>query len=152
VFFPVFSQLFYLNPEKLMTKFFSSFTVIMTGIIILTILIHFYAKEIILLLFGENYIPSIDILKYLIVATLLLYAYTFISALYNAIGLEKKVFFSAFIAAMSNVVLNGLLIPNYQAVGAILGTIISLSIVTGFLLLQFPKAVSKVSENVALKR
>ena len=152
VFFPVYSQLFYLNPEKLMMKFFSSFKIIMTSIIILTILIHFYAKEIILLLFGENYMPSIEILKYLIITTLLLYAYTFISALYNAIGFEKKVFFSAFIAAMSNVILNGLLIPNYQAVGAILGTIISLSIVTGFLLLQFPKAVSKISENVALKR
>jgi O-antigen/teichoic acid export membrane protein len=152
VFFPVYSQLFYLNPEKLMLRFFSSFKIIMTSIIILTILIHFYAQEIVLLLFGESYIPSIKILKYLIIATLLLYANTFISAFYNAIGFEKKVFFSTLIAAMSNVVLNSLLIPSYQAVGAIVGTIISLSVATGFFLLQFRKAVSKVSENVALKK
>ena len=152
VFFPVFSQLFYLNPEKLLLRFFSSFKVIMTSIIVLTILIHFFAQEIILLLFGENYIPSIEILKYLIIATLLLYANTFISALYNSIGFEKKVLFSSLFAAIVNVILNSLLILNYQAVGAILATIISLLVSTCFLLLQFPKAIHKVSDNVAFKK
>jgi O-antigen/teichoic acid export membrane protein len=144
VLYPVFSQYFHLNPKKLIPNFIFSFKIVMSVILILTILIHIFAQKIILVLFGDSYSSSIEILKYLIIASLLLYANTFISALYNSIGYERKVFFSTLIAAVVNVVLNALLIPFYHVNGGIWATILALAIATGIMTLYFPEEKRKI--------
>jgi O-antigen/teichoic acid export membrane protein len=149
VLFPVFSQAYFISPEKLLSKFFSCLKITMAGIIISTTLVNVYAKEIIELLFGESYFSSVRILRYLVFASVMLYANTFISALYNAIGWEKKVFTSVFVAAAINIVLNSLLVSKYQVMGAIGATLGALIFATGLLLIHFPKAVKHINLSFA---
>lgn len=98
------------------------------GLLIIPIAIggFIFAKEIIILLYGQSYTGSILALSILIFIPVFMFINVAMgSALVNS-GNERTVTNSAVIAAILNLVLNFLLIPSYSLYGAAVATIIAL--------------------------
>lgn len=83
-----------------------------------------FSEHIILLLSGEQYIPSILPMK-VIMPTVLFIGLTNILGIQMLVplGREKVVLKSEILGAIINVLVNSLLIPKYDAVGAAIGTL-----------------------------
>lgn len=83
-----------------------------------------FSEHIILLLSGEQYIPSIVPMK-VIMPTVLFIGLTNILGIQMLVplGREKVVLKSEILGAVINVLVNSLLIPKYDAVGAAIGTL-----------------------------
>ncbi len=101
---------------------------ILWGTILFSTTTFFIAKPLILLLYGENYFDTIQILKSYLWQSILFF--TFLSK-QKFLMAESKTTISlwyASLALVSNLALNFLLIPKHQAFGAIVASILSISI------------------------
>lgn len=89
------------------------------------------AKPLVLLLSGEQYLPAIPSMQ-LISPILIIISFGSLVGvqILPAIGKEKISFYSYIAGAVTNVVLNSILIPRYGSFGAAIGTVSAESIVT----------------------
>ena len=88
-----------------------------------TIYFMIYAKEGILLLSGEEFIPAIPAMQ-VIMPTLLFIGITNILGIQMLVplGKEKQVLYSTILGAVVDLIINIIMIPKYGAAGAALGT------------------------------
>jgi len=91
-----------------------------------TIIFSFlFSKEIIFLLFGKNFLPSVKIFSLLIFLPLIVYPTTIFGYHLFAYNLQKKNTFFSSISALFNLVLNLIFIPLLGILGAALATLAS---------------------------
>ena len=85
-----------------------------------------YSKDAVLFLSGESFLPSVMPMR-LIMPTLVFIGITNISGIQIMVplGREKQVLFSEIAGALVNLVANALLIPEYGASGAAVGTVLA---------------------------
>ena len=89
------------------------------------------AKPLLLLLGGEKYLPSIISMRILSPILLSISLGSLIGGqILPAIGLEKKVFYSYIVGAITNITFNSILIPKYGTIGAATASILAESVVT----------------------
>ena len=93
--------------------------------------IFLLADNLVLLMFGETFMPAIYTIR---IATILIYVLGF-SNLFGtqvllSFGQEKKLLLCTCVGAVSNIILNSILIPTYQHNGAVVASVISESLVT----------------------
>ncbi|OKH52141.1 O-unit flippase [Calothrix sp. HK-06] len=93
--------------------------------IVIAILISLLSKNIILLIFGNDYIESAKILEIHTWALAFVSMGTATSSWFIAEGLTHFSMLRTFAGAVSNIILNLYLIPKYAGVGAALATVIS---------------------------
>lgn len=123
--FPTFSRFakketlkFRLSLEKsLASIFLIAFPLAAGGIIL--------SNEIIILLFGQQYIPSAEIFKILMITILITFPAALLNGAILAYDKQKKFINFMAIGALSNVLLNYLFIPIYGINGAAFATLIS---------------------------
>ena len=94
--------------------------------------VWFFAKEIIVFLFGQAFFPAILPLRILIIGTVLFGIYKSIGGTLPAIGRPDLSFKISVVGATANVVLNVSLIPRFGIAGAAVATITSFIIITIF--------------------
>lgn len=103
------------------------------------------AEPIVLVMFGETFIPAIGTTR---IATILIYVLGFSNLFGTQVLLtfnqEKKLLLCTCIGAASNILMNSMLIPMFQHNGAVVASVISESIVTLMTILMSRKYI-KVS-------
>lgn len=90
------------------------------------------ARPLVILLSGEHYLPAVKSMQ-VISPILLIISFGSLAGvqILPAKGKEKISFYSYIIGAVTNVILNSILIPRYGALGAAIGTVGAESVVTG---------------------
>jgi len=146
VFFPNFISLFQHNKKaafELLNKY-STYFIIYS--LVIGLIFYFFSKFIILLIFGDDFNSSIEVLQLLSFA---LFAIV-LNRLYNyvliALKQDKYYFYITLIGTLFNVTLNFFLIPLYGIVSAALATFITELVV---LLLAFIK-INRIKKNIFL--
>jgi O-antigen/teichoic acid export membrane protein len=128
--FPVLSRTNSLHPEKFKMVLEKALSVVFLASIPITFGGIILAKEIVITTLGTNYIQSIPIFQILLIMLTITFPSMIIS---NAIFArnEQKIFLkSTGIGAISNVLINIILIPPLGAIGASISTIISIALST----------------------
>lgn len=99
----------------------------------LCIFFVFFAKYSILILSGEEFLPSVLPMQ-IIMPTLILIGFSNICGMQILVplGLEKEVLYSEIIGAVTDVCLNLLLIPSMGATGAAIGTLAAEAVVLSY--------------------
>jgi len=124
VMFPVMSK--YINSlDNLKRVWIKAFNISFIIGLIIAIFVIVFAKYIILIIYGLNYLPSIKALKILIWAFFIICISSITSGLLNSINKQRLVTFGAGVGAIINVILNLILIPKYSMEGAALATVIT---------------------------
>ena len=124
VMFPVMSK--YINSlDNLKRVWIKAFNISFIIGLIIAIFVIVFAKYIILIVYGSNYLPSIKALKILIWAFFIICISSITSGLLNSINKQRLVTFGAGVGAIINVILNLILIPKYSMEGAALATVIT---------------------------
>ena len=100
--------------------------VVVTFSIPATIGIVFVADGMVRILFGNEFIPSIGILRILSpLIVILAVGNLFVSLILVAINKEKHLFYTTLMGAISNICMNSFLIPMYGGKGAAIASVIS---------------------------
>lgn len=100
--------------------------------LVISIFIYLFSEIIVSILFGQNYVDSIQIVKIHIWSTILVSIGVISSQWYILSNNQMYSFIYIFLGAIVNVILNFYLIPIYGASGAAVATLISYSLVTIF--------------------
>jgi O-antigen/teichoic acid export membrane protein len=124
VFYPVMSKNINTR-EKLKKIFLKSFQISLIVGLLISIFVSLFAKEIIIFLYGREYIGSVLAFKILIWAFFIICISTITSGLLNSMNKQKIVAFGTGLGALINIMLNLLLIPGYSLNGAALATAIT---------------------------
>jgi len=123
--YPVLSR--YYQESKVLLK--KSFHLALRAVIILCIPIvigvFLLADKIIIILYGQDYLNSIGVLKILIFISLISFVNTPLFVTLNAIGKQKITMINTAFTALVNIVMNIILIPLWSLKGAALATIIA---------------------------
>lgn len=101
----------------------------------LVIIVYMYAKEIILFLYGENYLFASPVLSIHIIAFIFVSLGVGMHKWIIIENLQKYEFYSLLFGSISNIILNYFLIGRYGIVGAAIATLLSQIIANIFLLL-----------------
>lgn len=115
--FPAFSSLYYSSREKLVQIFEKSFFYLMIIALPLAFGVIFLARQLILKIYGLDYLPSIFPLQILMVNLIFMFIYTPLGALLNATGQQLKNTLNIGSAALINLILNLILIPVFYQRG-----------------------------------
>jgi O-antigen/teichoic acid export membrane protein len=83
-----------------------------------------FSNEVIRMIYGDIFLPSADILEVLSLAILLFFVNFLLSNLLIASGREKINAWNLVGATVSNIILNLVWIPKYEAVGAAWATLL----------------------------
>jgi O-antigen/teichoic acid export membrane protein len=123
--FPVFSRFFKTSTDSLNQAYRGAFKFLLLLGMPISAGGMLLAERIIRLLFGENYLPSIAILRIIISAV----AFTYLNSLFGyflaSIDKQMDSLKMLGIAVVMNILLNLMLIPRYSYVGAAVATVIS---------------------------
>jgi len=122
-FFPVLARLFSIEEKH---RAFSKIAKLyyLTGGLVAGIFFIF-AEELILIQYGAEYIESANLLRIMAITIFLMYWNLSYAQPLLAWGNEKRVFYSTVSGAITNIILNFILIPEYGFYGAAIATIIS---------------------------
>lgn len=119
-----------------------SFNILILLAIPITFGIALLSKPLIILLSGQQYLPSVPSMRIISPIIFFISFGNLIGAqLLPAIGKEKIAFFSYITGAFSNISINLFLIPHYGAFGAAIGTVCSEFLVTFIQLLYVRKLI-----------
>jgi len=121
--FPVTSRLYVSSKEKLKFVFEKSFKFISIISIYLAVIIFLLSDDIINLIYGASYLPSASALKILTISEVILFIATVFANLLNSINRQIICAIQTGIAALLNVLLDFLLIPQYSYIGASFATV-----------------------------
>ena len=97
---------------------------------VVSLCIVFLANPIILILFGKEFHPSVEILCWLSAALIMVYPGYVMTQSLVILGRQKSYLYVSIIAAFTNIVLNCIFIPLWQAKGAAIATILTEAMVT----------------------
>ena len=125
VVFPVMSKLFKNEKDLLHLSFNKSIKYLSLVTIPLSIATVYYASDIITFVYGNQYLEAAGVIKILIWTIIFLFVNGACSLVLNASHKEVSVTKIYSIAALFNVVLNLILIPNYDVFGASVATVLS---------------------------
>lgn len=125
VVFPVMSKLFENEDDLLQLSFNKSIKYLSLITIPFSIATVYYASDIITFIYGNQYLGAADVLKILIWTVIFLFVNGASSLVLNASHKEIAVTKIYSIAALFNVGLNLILIPNYNIFGASIATVLS---------------------------
>ena len=125
VVFPVMSKLFEKDKKMLLISFEKSIKYLMLIIIPLAISTVIYSKDIILLFYGQEYLPASSVLSILIWTVCLLFISGACNTLLNASHKEVTITKIYTIAALFNIILNLFMIPYLSYDGAAITTVLS---------------------------
>ncbi len=115
--YPAFSKI-NKNNNKLNNLFNKSFIYLLTISLPIVMLVVFFARDIILLIYSEVFIASVMPLTLLMISIPFLFLNFPIGSLLNATDYQKVQTRNVGIALLLNIILNAILIPKYQASGA----------------------------------
>jgi O-antigen/teichoic acid export membrane protein len=139
--FPVISSLFKTAKDRFDFACKVSLRLLLLASIPIAVTFSFLAEKIILLVFGEEFLPSTQVLQILIWA-LIPYAISQIFAYALVASNNQKIDLRVNAAGMfSNILLNFILIPQYGYTGAAIATLISIHI---YVALQIPPVLKKL--------
>ena len=124
VFYPVMSRNIK-NLDRLKSIYIKSFQLSLIVGLMISIFVSLFAKEIIIFLYGREYIGCVLAFKILIWAFFIICISTITSGLLNSMNKQKIVAFGTGLGALINVMLNLLLIPKYSLNGAAFATVIT---------------------------
>lgn len=137
IFLPVLSELYGKENKKQMGEVFRTVTGWVLKLLLpLGLLMFFFSKEIVKILYGAEYVTASTALSILVGGFLLSYFFMTSNRLLRTMGKTKLLLVPSFAGASLNVVLNILLIPPYGIEGAALATATSMAfggILVGFL-------------------
>ena len=126
---PILSRHAFTNKEKFTKIYRKGFDVIAIMVVPLIVGTILFAKPIILLISGEEFLPSVTILKILILAVgAIFFAHLFGNAVI-ALNKQKKMMWAYLAAAVVAIILNLLLIPKFSYFGAAVTTFITETLV-----------------------
>ena len=127
----------------------AAFNFVIVVSVALTIYCIVYAKDIVLLLSGNEFLPAAVVMQ-LIMPTVILIALSNVTGIQILVPLggERFVLYSELVGAVTDVILNALLIPKLGAAGAAIGTVIAeisvLAVQTWFLTLYHKEYLSSL--------
>lgn len=133
VLLPLVAELWEKNEKQLITQMIERmyhYALIVT--IPLAIVILVYAPTILSLLFGEQYLPAVPILRILTISSLFLILHAINTATLSGMGMPKANTKAIFLAAGLNVILNIILIPSLGGIGAAISTFLATVILFGY--------------------
>ena len=131
--FPIMSQYHVSSKDSLnftFEKFLKVMLILALPIGVGTVII---AKNVILLIYGSQYIDSIIVLQILIWSTVLIFARTPFEKLLESSNRQLVVTKVFFVGAIFNVILNIIVIPHYSYIGAAIVTVLTDIIILGLL-------------------
>jgi len=123
--FPVMSRFYKKSHESLKFAFERSFKYLLIISIPIAILTTFLATQIILFIYGNDYIPSIIALQILIWTIIFMFLNGLAGNLLGSINKQPVVTKITFVGVISNILLNIILIPKFSYVGASFATVIT---------------------------
>ncbi len=94
------------------------------------------ARELVILFFGNGYLGTVPILRILLLALLISFPLVILSNAILSYNKQKSIAIAYLLGAISNILLNFLLIKNYGAVGSAVATLISGGIITIYIWLK----------------
>lgn len=121
--FPLISSYFVLSNDSLRIAYEKAFKYLFILGLPLSVGITLLADRIILLLYGEQFYPSIIALQVLAWDALLIFLYTCSAFILVSINKHNKMAFIAGFAALINIILNLFLIPSFSYIGSAIATI-----------------------------
>ena len=128
--FPVFARKYAERDDSLNSAFEECFKIFALFVIPSVIFLFFFAKDIIIVIFGEKLIQSVPVFRILSVA----WGFMFISVLFTntliAIGRQNLVTFCIALALMVNIILDVILIPIMGFYGAGVATLVAEVVLT----------------------
>lgn len=101
--------------DMIASKTFKVFLLIVAPIVIGTL---FLAKDIILIVSGPAFLPSVDVLRILILSLAFIFFGHFFNMILLVANAQKKLMWTLFAAALSNIALNLFLIPRFSYMGS----------------------------------
>ena len=125
VVFPLMSKLFTNSEDLLKLSFIKSIKYLILILLPITFGITIYSEQLIVLIYGNSYLLSAKVMRILVWSVSFLFINGAASTLLNASNKEISVTKIYLIAAISNVLLNSVLITLFDYNGAALATIIS---------------------------
>lgn len=134
VMYPVFSKFNVNSKESLNTVFNKSFKFLIILAIPIGIGTMLLAEEIIVLMYGNEYIPSVIALKILVWASVLSFINFTPATLLNSTNRQRNLMAFTCIGAVVNIIFNFILIPTMSYVGAGIATVIA-ELVVGLLMI-----------------
>lgn len=142
----LFPRLSYYSEKEDKTEFFTlllkGFSITLCIAVPCTLGLHFLSKPITLLFSGENYLPSVPVMRIMNPIIIIISISNFIGIQYFLpLGKEKITVQSVIIGAISNFLINLILIPRYQAFGAGIATVCAESFVTLYQLIKARKEI-----------
>ena len=124
--FPVISRLYKTSKDSLNFIYERSFKFMIILAIPIGVVTTLLANEIILLIFGWEYMPAVAALRILVWSSVFIFVGSVFSRLFESINRQGIVTKIAAIFAILNVFLNMLLIPKYSYIGASITTVITM--------------------------
>ncbi len=121
--FPIISSNFKSSPDSLAKIFKRSFKYLSTLALPIVLGGFILAKEIILLIYGEEYLPSVQAFQILIFAVGIIFISQLVSSNITAINKQKINMWLTLINVFLNITLNFLLIPLWSFIGASIATV-----------------------------
>jgi len=106
--------------------------------LVIAVLVSQFSEEIIQTIFGSNYMPAADVLKWHVWGGIFVFFGTAWSKWIVLEGLQVVAMKLHFMSLVSNILLNLILIPNYGAVGAAVATAISYGLGHSVYMVLFP--------------
>lgn len=148
VMYPIFSKYHINSKESLNVAFKKSIKMLIIIAIPIGIGTTLLAEEIILLIYGNEFVPSVIALKILIWASVLSFInYTPVTLL-NSTNRQRNLMVFTCIGAIVNIALNFLLIPMMSYVGAGIATVITELIVGSLMIYEINKFQKKSLSNL----
>ncbi len=126
--FPVFTRFYQSSRDSLFKAYESSFKFLLIIGLPMAVATTVMAEKFTMTIFGRGFINSAIILSILIWACLFIFLNTLLSYLIIAMGRQKLNIISFGISALTNVILNFILIPSYSYIGASIALVISQTI------------------------
>jgi O-antigen/teichoic acid export membrane protein len=123
--FPLMSDFYQTGILSLAKTFIRSFKYLITAAILIVCIGFMLSKEIILFLYGDDFLPSASALEILIFAGGIIFISTLVSTTLTAVNKQRINMWLALINVFCNIVLNLLLIPKWSYIGASIATVIT---------------------------
>lgn len=110
-------------------RFKKLYLLLFTLSLLLSISISFFSKDIVHIIFGDSFTESSSILALYVWAGIPVFISTAFVQFFIIENMQKKIFFTTAVGAISNIILNILFIPHYGILGAAYATLASYTLV-----------------------
>ena len=121
--FPVLSRYSVSSRDSLEMSYEKSFRLMLMIALPIAVMIAIFSKDIILLIYGSEFLPASLALSALIWSVIFLFMNALFANLIISMGKERMTAYTTGIMALVNIVLNFLLIPQYSYIGASIATV-----------------------------